>query len=43
MGEIEKIENIELMRALENNLKLGTFVVKGSDLLWIFKQIFLGL
>ena len=31
MGEIEKIENIELMRALENNLKLGTFVVKGSD------------
>jgi len=32
MGEIEKTENIELMRALENNLKLGTFVVKGSDL-----------
>jgi len=31
MGEIEKIENIELMRALENNLKLGTFVAKGSD------------
>ena len=31
MGEIEKIENIELMRALENNLKLGTFIVRGSD------------
>jgi len=31
MGEIEKIENIELMRALENNLNLGTFIIKGSD------------
>jgi len=31
MGEIEKIENIELMRALENNLRLGTFIIKGSD------------
>ena len=31
MGEIEKIENIELMRAIENNLQLGTFIVKGSD------------
>jgi 3-deoxy-manno-octulosonate cytidylyltransferase (CMP-KDO synthetase) len=31
MGTIEKIENIELMRALENNLRLGTFVIEGSD------------
>jgi len=31
MGPIEKIEGIELMRALENNLSIGTFVVKGSD------------
>ena len=31
MGLIEKIEGIELMRALENNLSIGTFVVKGSD------------
>ena len=31
MGEIEKIEGIELMRALEIGLKIGTFVIKGSD------------
>ena len=43
MGEIEKIENIELMRALENNLKLGTFVVKGSDFAVDIQADFLGL
>ena len=31
IGLIEKIEGIELMRALENNLSIGTFVVTGSD------------
>ena len=30
MGTIEKIEGIELIRAIENNLNLGTFVTKGS-------------
>jgi 3-deoxy-manno-octulosonate cytidylyltransferase (CMP-KDO synthetase) len=29
--KIEKIENIELMRALEIGLNLGTFEIKGSD------------
>ena len=29
--KIEKIENIELMRALEIGLNLGTFVIRGSD------------
>ena len=27
----EKIEGIELMRALELGMKIGTFVIKGSD------------
>ena len=31
MGKIEKIEGIELIRALENNLNLGTFVIKGTS------------
>jgi len=31
MGTIEKIEGIELIRAIENNLNLGTFVTKGSS------------
>ncbi len=31
MGILEKIENIELMRALELGMKIGTFVIKGSD------------
>ena len=31
MGKIERIEGIELIRALENNLNLGTFVVKGTS------------
>ena len=30
MGIIEKIEGIELIRAIENNLNLGTFIAKGS-------------
>ena len=30
MGKIEKIEGIELLRAMENNLNLGTFVIYGS-------------
>ena len=29
--KIEKIENIELMRALEIGLNLGTFEIRGSD------------
>ena len=29
--KIEKIENIELMRALEIGLKIGTFIIKGND------------
>ena len=28
---LEKIEGIELMRALENNLKIGTFFLKGDS------------
>ena len=28
--EIEKIEGIELMRAIENNINIGTFVAKNS-------------
>ena len=31
MGKLEKIEGIELMRALEIGLKVGTFIIKGSD------------
>ena len=31
MGKLEKIEGIELMRALEIGLKIGTFVIKGTD------------
>ena len=31
MGKLEQIEGIELMRALEIGLKIGTFVIKGSD------------
>ena len=31
MGEIEKIEGIELMRALELGMKIGTFIIRGSD------------
>ena len=30
-GRIEKIEGIELLRALENNLNLGTFVIHESS------------
>ena len=30
-GKIEKIEGIELLRAIENNLNLGTLVIKGSS------------
>ena len=30
MGTVENMEGIELIRAIENNLNLGTFVVKGS-------------
>jgi 3-deoxy-manno-octulosonate cytidylyltransferase (CMP-KDO synthetase) len=28
MGRIEKIEGIELLRAIENNIKIGTFIIK---------------
>ena len=31
LGKIEKIEGIELIRAIENNLNLGTFVINGSS------------
>ena len=31
MGVLEKIEGIELMRALELGMKIGTFIIKGSD------------
>ena len=31
MGKIEKSEGIELLRAIENNLNLGTFVIHGSS------------
>jgi 3-deoxy-manno-octulosonate cytidylyltransferase (CMP-KDO synthetase) len=31
MGKLEKIESIELMRALEIGLSIGTFVINGSD------------
>ena len=30
MGKIEKIEGIELLRAIENNFNLGTFIIHGS-------------
>ena len=30
-SELEKIEGIELMRALENNMKIGTFNLKGAS------------
>ena len=29
--QIEKIEGIELIRAIENNLNLGTFIINGSS------------
>ena len=28
---LEKVEGIELLRALENNLNLGTFIIKGNS------------
>ena len=28
MGRVEKIEGIELLRAIENNIKIGTFIIK---------------
>ena len=31
MTKLEKIEGIELMRALELGLNVGTFIIKGSD------------
>jgi len=31
MGKLEKIEGVELMRALEIGLNIGTFVINGSD------------
>ena len=31
MGKLEKIESIELMRALEIGLNIGTFIINGSD------------
>tara|TARA_X000000368_G_scaffold80593_1_gene60414 strand:- start:111 stop:845 length:735 start_codon:yes stop_codon:yes gene_type:complete len=31
MTKLEKIEGIELMRAIELGLKIGTFIIKGSD------------
>ena len=30
ISELEKIEDIELLRALENNLKVGTFTIKSD-------------
>ena len=30
-GDLEKIEGIELLRALENNLSIGTFVASASS------------
>ena len=30
-GNLEKIEGIELMRALENDMKIGTFNLEGSS------------
>jgi len=30
-GEIEKIEGIELIRALENDIDIGTFIIKGTS------------
>ena len=31
MGKLEKIEGIELIRALENNISIGTFIAKGTS------------
>ena len=31
MGPLEKTEGIELMRALELGMNIGTFIIKGSD------------
>ena len=31
MGYLEKIEGIELLRALENDLNIGTFISKGTS------------
>ena len=39
--ELEKIENIELMRALENDMNLGTFEMKGSSFAIDVKEDFL--
>ena len=30
-GDLEKIEGIELLRALENNLSIGTFIASASS------------
>ncbi len=31
VGTLEKIENIELLRALENDINVGTFIAKASS------------
>lgn len=40
-SELEKIENIELMRAIENEMKLGTFKMNGSSFAIDVKHDFL--
>ena len=40
-SELEKLENIELMRAIENGMKLGTFELKGSSFAIDVKEDFL--
>ena len=40
-SELEKIENIELMRAIENEMNLGTFEMKGSSFAIDVKDDFL--
>ena len=31
VGNLEKVENIELLRALENDMSIGTFIAKASS------------
>ena len=40
VSDLEKIESIELLRAIENQMKVGTFKLKGDPFQLILRKIF---
>ena len=40
VSDLEKIESIELLRAIENQMKVGTFKLKGDSFQLILRKIF---